>query len=171
MTDSAEYLFSWTSNVVGGEAGEGQRQAETTEVIIQEVVRGGMKRHNSQPEAGAWEWARCWWARASWRVTSELATAGVSLSYADIWGKAFYSCCLNNEEEFASYPNRMDQENLATRANSLCSLEGGKEQNSSKWLKEVWFEMWCGSSPRWTWTQARVKTQIAITLLRSWTFS
>lgn len=42
--------------MVGGEAGEGQRQAETTistEVIIQEVVRGGMKRHNSQPEDGA----------------------------------------------------------------------------------------------------------------------
>ena len=67
MTDSAESLFSWTSNVVGGEAGEGQRQAAATEVIIQEVVRGGMKRHNSQPEDGAWEWARCWWARASWR--------------------------------------------------------------------------------------------------------
>ena len=39
--------------MVGGEAGEGQRQAAATEVIIQEVVRGGMKRHNSQPEDGA----------------------------------------------------------------------------------------------------------------------
>ena len=55
--------------------------------------------------------------------------------------EAFYSCYLNSEEEFASYPNKMDQENLTARANSLCSLEGGKEQNSSKCLKEVWFEM------------------------------
>ena len=35
-------------------------------------------------------------------VTSELATAGVSLSYADIGGKASCSLYLNNEEEFAS---------------------------------------------------------------------
>ena len=54
-------------------------------------------------------------------MTSELATAEVSLSCADIWGKAFYSCYLNSEEEFASYSNKMDQE-ILQREQITCAV-------------------------------------------------